>query len=583
MCGILGVVATSPVNQLLYDGLQVLQHRGQDAAGIATSEAGRFHMHKGSGLVRDVFRTRNMRDLQGNWGIGHVRYPTAGSAYNAAEAQPFYVNSPFGLLLAHNGNLTNSEALKREMFLSDLRHINTSSDSEVLLNVLAHELQAACKGLKLDEDAIFRAVAGVHRRCRGAYAVVVMIAGYGLLAFRDPYGIRPLVIGRNDTAAGTEWLVASDGARSGIRSMLDLKLEGASYEGRFVIADIRIDLPLPTERLAFFDPEWNRGNTVLLHREPLGIWRVDYQLPEGETPEQALSPESLKTRINAQLAMIGHADKPWEMDWSSVYSARTLTLPDYLVGRTLFMGDAAHLLPIFGVRGANTGFQDAQALAWRLGLVCRGQASSALLANYSAERVGAAREIIDEAGKSTRFMTPPTRGFRLLRDAVLSLSLSQEFVRPLYHWRTSRPHEYTHSMLNSTGDDNGLFKSGPAHGAPPQNVRLGANDFLLDHLGGGFDLLYFTDEAALPDALQKVIATARAKGMPLNVIAVGAAQPVAGADKHLPDADGHLRQRYGVPANGGAYLLRPDQHVCARWLTLDATRLQAALTTALPQ
>ena len=210
MCGILGVVATSPVNQLLYDGLQVLQHRGQDAAGIATSEGGRFHMHKGSGLVRDVFRTRNMRNLEGNWGIGHVRYPTAGSAYNAAEAQPFYVNSPFGLLLAHNGNLTNSEALKREMFLSDLRHINTSSDSEVLLNVFAHELQAACKGLKIDEEAIFTAVAGVHRRCRGAYAVVVMIAGYGLLAFRDPYGIRPLVIGRNDTAAGTEWLVASE-------------------------------------------------------------------------------------------------------------------------------------------------------------------------------------------------------------------------------------------------------------------------------------------------------------------------------------------------------------------------------------
>ncbi len=210
MCGILGVVATSPVNQLLYDGLQVLQHRGQDAAGIATSEAGRFHMHKGSGLVRDVFRTRNMRNLKGHWGIGHVRYPTAGSAENAAEAQPFYVNSPFGLLLAHNGNLTNSEALKREMFVSDLRHINTGSDSEVLLNVLAHELQAACKGLKLDEEAIFRAVAGVHRRCRGAYAVVVMIAGYGLLAFRDPYGIRPLVIGRNDTAAGAEWLVASE-------------------------------------------------------------------------------------------------------------------------------------------------------------------------------------------------------------------------------------------------------------------------------------------------------------------------------------------------------------------------------------
>ncbi len=210
MCGILGVVATTPVNQLLYDGLQVLQHRGQDAAGIATAEGGRFHMHKGPGLVRDVFRTRNMRNLLGNWGIAHCRYPTAGSAYNSAEAQPFYVNSPFGLMLAHNGNLTNAEELKREMFLQDLRHVNTNSDSEVLLNVLAHELQAAATKYQLDPATIFKAVAGVHRRCRGAYAVVAMIAGYGLLAFRDPYGIRPLVVGRNVTPEGTEYLVASE-------------------------------------------------------------------------------------------------------------------------------------------------------------------------------------------------------------------------------------------------------------------------------------------------------------------------------------------------------------------------------------
>ena len=210
MCGILGVVATTPVNQLLYDGLQVLQHRGQDAAGIATAEAGVFHMHKGPGLVRDVFRTRNMRSLQGNWGIAHCRYPTAGSAYNSAESQPFYVNSPFGLMLAHNGNLTNAEELKREMFLQDLRHINTNSDSEVLLNVLAHELQAAATKYQLDAETIFKAVAGVHRRVRGAYAVVAMIAGYGLLAFRDPYGIRPLIVGRNVTAEGNEYLVASE-------------------------------------------------------------------------------------------------------------------------------------------------------------------------------------------------------------------------------------------------------------------------------------------------------------------------------------------------------------------------------------
>jgi len=211
MCGILGVVAASPVNQLLYDGLLVLQHRGQDAAGIATAKGDRFFMHRGPGLVRELFRTRNMRDLAGNWGIGHVRYPTAGSAFNRAETQPFYVNSPFGLLLAHNGNLTNSETLRREMFLSDRRHINTTSDSEVLLNVLARELERAASGPRLDEAAIFRAVAGVYRRCQGAYAAVVMIAGYGLLAFRDPYGIRPLVIGKHESPCGmTEWMVASE-------------------------------------------------------------------------------------------------------------------------------------------------------------------------------------------------------------------------------------------------------------------------------------------------------------------------------------------------------------------------------------
>jgi amidophosphoribosyltransferase len=210
MCGILGVVAQTPVNQLLYDGLQVLQHRGQDAAGIATIEGNAFHLHKGNGLAHDVFRTRNMRALSGNAGIAHVRYPTAGSAVDHNEAQPFYVNSPFGIVLGHNGNLTNTAQLQKELFLDDLRHVNTNSDSEVLLNVLAHELQVECKQLRLDPKTIFSAVSGVHRRCRGAYAVVSMIAGYGLLAFRDPYGIRPLVIGSNETERGTEYLVASE-------------------------------------------------------------------------------------------------------------------------------------------------------------------------------------------------------------------------------------------------------------------------------------------------------------------------------------------------------------------------------------
>lgn len=210
MCGILGIVAKSPANQLLYDGLLMLQHRGQDASGIVTAQGNTFHMHKGLGLVRDVFRTRNMRALAGNIGIGHVRYPTAGSANSSAEAQPFYVNSPFGIVLSHNGNLTNAEQLNQELFRTDLRHVNTNSDSEVLLNVLAHELQESTRNCQLDPATIFAAVAGVHKRCKGAYAVVAMIAGYGLLAFRDPYGIRPLVFGTAENELGNEYLIASE-------------------------------------------------------------------------------------------------------------------------------------------------------------------------------------------------------------------------------------------------------------------------------------------------------------------------------------------------------------------------------------
>jgi len=235
MCGILGVVAKTPVNQLLYDGLQVLQHRGQDAAGIVTAEGSTFHMHKDNGLVRDVFRTRDMRNLLGNMGIGHVRYPTAGNAYSSAESQPFYVNSPFGIVLGHNGNLTNTDQLKQDLYRLDLRHVNTSSDSEVLLNVLAHELHGNTSNHRLTPAAIFAAVAGVHRRCRGAYAVVAMIAGYGLLAFRDPFGIRPLVVGRNDTEQGAEYLVASE---SVALDVLGFKLMRDIAPGEAVLVDM---------------------------------------------------------------------------------------------------------------------------------------------------------------------------------------------------------------------------------------------------------------------------------------------------------------------------------------------------------
>ncbi|MGD2113231.1 MAG: class II glutamine amidotransferase, partial [Gammaproteobacteria bacterium] len=208
MCGIIGIVAHGPVNQAIYDGLTVLQHRGQDAAGIITCDGGRLHLRKDNGLVRDVFHTRHMRRLQGNMGIGHVRYPTAGCE-TSAEAQPFYVNSPYGISLAHNGNLINANKLKQELFREDLRQINTDSDSEVLLNVFAHELQQHGK-LKMDVDDVFKAVAGVHRRCRGAYAAVAMITGYGVVAFRDPCGIRPVVYGKRETPQGSDYMMASE-------------------------------------------------------------------------------------------------------------------------------------------------------------------------------------------------------------------------------------------------------------------------------------------------------------------------------------------------------------------------------------
>ncbi len=210
MCGVVGTISHQPVNQLLYDALLLLQHRGQDAAGIATMHGNSFAMHKANGLVRDVFRTRNMRSLVGNAGIGQVRYPTAGSASSEEEAQPFYVSAPFGIILAHNGNLTNAPILRSEMAYRDRRHINTNSDTEVLLNVLADELQKETNSAALDDDSIFKAVVGLNKRVKGSYAVVALIAGFGLLAFRDPFGIRPLCIGQIDTPQGPEWMLASE-------------------------------------------------------------------------------------------------------------------------------------------------------------------------------------------------------------------------------------------------------------------------------------------------------------------------------------------------------------------------------------
>lgn len=230
MCGVVGIVGNQPVNQALYDGLTMLQHRGQDAAGIMTIDQNTLRLRKGNGLVRDVFHTRHMKRLSGHVGIGHVRYPTAGSS-SSAEAQPFYVNSPFGIAMAHNGNLTNAEELQQSLFDSARRHINTTSDSEILLNIFAHELTKT-ESMHLTEEDIFRTVAAVHRQTRGAYAAVAMIIGHGMVAFRDPYGIRPLALGKRDTDKGTEYMVASESVAidgTGFTYMRDVEPGEAIY------------------------------------------------------------------------------------------------------------------------------------------------------------------------------------------------------------------------------------------------------------------------------------------------------------------------------------------------------------------
>ena len=221
MCGIVGIVSSHPVNQQIYDALSLLQHRGQDSTGIATADGDTFHIHKAKGQVREAYRTRDMRSLVGTAGLGHVRYATRGNAANEEEAQPFYVNAPYGIILVHNGNLTNTRELTQELFHIDRRHLNTSSDTELLVNVLANELQEQVSGSELDPDQIFNAISRVHERVEGSYAAIALIAGHGLLAFRDPFGIRPLVLGRRAAGfVGDDWIVASE----------SLVLESAGYE-----------------------------------------------------------------------------------------------------------------------------------------------------------------------------------------------------------------------------------------------------------------------------------------------------------------------------------------------------------------
>jgi len=416
-----------------------------------------------------------------------------------------------------------------------------------------------------------------------------------LIAHCDPtslieirWGQRVVGISQNDTGATLtvdtpegeytlicDWVVAADGGRSTVRRLMQLRMEGRAYAGHFVIADIKAKINLPTERLCYFDPAWNPGNNVLVHRQPDGIWRIDFRLPDGESKERALEPELLHRRIDAVLSMIGHPVE-WQLDWATVYSANTLTLGSYNHGHILLTGDAAHLLPIFGVRGVNTGLQDCNNMAWKLAFVVNGWANPVILDSYSQERVQAAREICEEGGKSTRFMTPPTRGSRLLRDVVLSFSLSENFLKDLMHWRTSRPHDYWNSPLNSYPEADREFHHGIACGQPMRNVKLSANEFLLDRIGSraGFHLMIFVDEHGLTGDLQEILAAATNQPYPIHPLIVRPDdEPAldAGAGT-VADVEHRISLKYDAAA-GTVYLIRPDLHVCARWRRATAEQV----------
>jgi len=364
-----------------------------------------------------------------------------------------------------------------------------------------------------------------------------------------------------DYRLDADYVLAADGARSPIRSMLGLRLKGDNYEGRYVIADIRMDHDFPTERRAFFEPAGNPGGTVLIHKQPDDIWRVDYQLREGESEQDALKEENLRARVGAILADVGHT-KPWELEWWSVYSANTLCLDDYRHGRVFFIGDAAHIVPIFGVRGLNNGLADAENIGWKLALVLHGEADERLLDSYSPERRGATLDVFANATKSTRFMTPPTRGWRLAREAALSLSLKHAFPRGLANPRQMQPYTYSESPLTPYAERNAEFAGGAPCGSVAPNARLIDGSYLLDRAGSGMTAILFCEgpptreQAALLAQLGRI----DKRFVPVLVSSGGSASD----SKTIADQDGEIARLFAA-APGTLYLLRPDLHIAGRW------------------
>ncbi|HMM90904.1 FAD-dependent monooxygenase [Bradyrhizobium sp.] len=362
-----------------------------------------------------------------------------------------------------------------------------------------------------------------------------------------------------DYRLDADYVLAADGARSPVRSMLGLRLKGDNYEGRYVIADIRMDHDFPTERRAFFEPAGNPGGTVLIHKQPDDIWRVDYQLREGESEQEAMREDNIRARVGAILSDIGHTG-PWELEWWSVYSANTLCLDDYRHGRVFFIGDAAHIVPIFGVRGLNNGLADAENIGWKLALVLHGEADERLLDSYSPERRGATLDVFANATKSTRFMTPPTRGWRLAREAALSLSLKHAFPRGLANPRQMQPYTYSDSRLTPYAGRDTEFAGGPPSGSAAPNAKLADGSYLLDRAGNGMTAILFCDGAPTSEQAALLAELGRIDRRFVSVV-VTANHAESNA---IADHDGEIARLFAAVA-GTLYLLRPDLHIAGRW------------------
>ena len=381
---------------------------------------------------------------------------------------------------------------------------------------------------------------------------------------------------QGEYALQADYVLAADGARSVVRQSMGLKLKGAAHEGRYVIVDIKLRSDYPTERRAFFDCPGNPAATILVHRQPDDIWRIDYQLDDGEDEIEALAEATIRTRVAAIIAMLGETAR-WDLEWWSVYKAYTLCLDDYRHARVMFCGDAAHLVPIFGVRGLNSGLADALNIGWKLAYVLRGLAPQGLLDSYSPERRGATLDIFTQAIKSTRFMSPPSRGYRLLRDAALSLALAHDFARRLLDPRQSQPYTYAGSPLSSV--DDAAFTAGPLVGAPLQNRRCSDGSYLLDHLGRGFSVLYFSAAGAAPAAVAALCAELGTSGRDVVQLLVVSPHP-PDHGQGVQDKDAHLFVSHGA-VDGSCYLIRPDRHVCARWRQWHGEGLRRAFARAL--